>query len=84
MPKFIDYHPQMPQMPPETVGQMKEMIESGAPNSFGATALNIFMGADGSGYCLSEGPDAESIIKSHDAGGVPLDKDHITEVNSLV
>jgi hypothetical protein len=84
MPKFIDYHQEMPQMPPEALTMMKEMIESGAPNSFGATALNIFMGADGSGYCLSEADDAEAIIKSHEANGVPLDKDHIVEVTSVV
>jgi len=28
MPKFIDYHPQMPPMPPDMATQMQEMVES--------------------------------------------------------
>lgn len=84
MPKFIDYHQQMPEISPEMAAQMRDMIESGSPNRFGVTALNIFSGSDGTGYCLSEGPDLESILKSHEATGVPLGAENVTEVQSIV
>ena len=84
MPKFIDYHATMPQMPPEAMQEMKTHIQAGQPNQFGAKAINIFMGSGGQGYCLTEAPNADAVIKSHEANGVPLDRSNIIEVVSLV
>ena len=84
MPKFIDYHESLPPMPPEMMAQAKAGIEAGAVNEFGSKALNLFMGTDGSAYCLSEAPDAEAVLKSHQALGIPQTLEDIKEVNSLV
>ena len=43
-----------------------------------------FMGTDGSAYCLSEAPDADAVLKSHQALGIPQTLEDIKEVNSLV
>ena len=84
MPKFIDYHESLPPMPPEMMAQAKEGIEGGAVNEFGSKGLNLFMGTDGSAYCLSEAPDADAVLKSHQALGIPQALEDIKEVNSLV
>ena len=84
MPKFIDYHESLPPIPPEMMAQAKAGIEAGAVNEFGSKGLNLFMGTDGSAYCLSEAPDAEAILKSHQALGIPQTLEGIKEVNSLV
>ncbi len=84
MAKFIDYHESLPPMPPEMMAQAKEGIEAGAVNEFGSKGLNLFLGTDGSAYCLSEAPDADAILKSHQALGIPQELNAIKEVTSLV
>ena len=61
MPKFIDYHESLPPMPPEMMAQAKAGIEAGAVNEFGGKGLNLFLGTDGSAYCLSEAPSADAV-----------------------
>jgi hypothetical protein len=84
MPKFIDYHESLPPMPAEVMAQAKAGIEAGAVNEFGSKGLNLFLGTDGSAHCLSEAPDAEAVLKGHQALGIPQELDGITEVTSLV
>ena len=84
MPKFIDYHESLPPMPPEMMAQAKAGIEAGAVNEFGSKGLNLFMGTDGSAYCLSEAPNADAVLKSHQALGIPQALEDIKEVNSLI
>lgn len=82
MPKFIDYHAKMPEMPPEAVQQMSERIKAGKQDEFGVKPINVLMGSGGQAYCLSEAPDAESVRKAHaGAGGPPPDE--VVEVQSL-
>ena len=83
MPRFMDHHP-MPQMPPEAMQQMKSMAEAGQADPNGVKALNVFIGADGTGFCYTEAPNAEAVIKSHAGQGVTLDPSQITQVNSLL
>ena len=84
MPKFIDYHAQVPQLPPEAVQQMIEMIQAGQPDEFGVKLLNVFVGKSGEAYCLTDAPNAQSVCQAHESGGVQLSRSDVHEVNSLV
>ena len=84
MPKFMDFHPEMPEMPPKVVEGAKAMLLAGEANQFGATGINVFFGTGGEAFCLSEAPDAEAVLKSHEALGIPLDAKHVVEVTPLV
>ncbi len=84
MPRFIDYHSKLPPLPPEVAQQMKAQVQSGKANQFGVKGINIYFGKGGQAYCLSEAPNAEAILKTHEAAGVPLGKGDIVEVTSLV
>jgi hypothetical protein len=84
MPKFIDYHASMPQMPPEAVQQMTGLIKEGRPDEFGVRPLNVYMGTGGQAYCLTEAPDAEAVIRAHEAKGSSMNRAEVVEVTSLV
>ena len=88
MPQFMDFHAQMPEMSPERAQElmagMKEQIASGQPNELGVKPINAFFGTGGQSYCLAEAPNAEAVVKSHEAVGVPQTLDKIHEVNSVV
>ena len=84
MPKFIDYHASLPPMPPEMMEQAKSQIIAGHPNEFGGKGLNLFLGTGGQAYCLSEAPNAEAVAKGHEALGIPINREDIIEVQSLV
>ena len=88
MPQFMDFHAQMPEMAPEQaqgiMAHLKEQIESGAANESAVRPVNVFFGTGGQVYCLSEAPNAEAIVKAHEAAGVPQTLDNIHEVNSVV
>ncbi len=84
MAKFIDHHVKMPPMPPEFAKQAAGRIKAGKADEFGVKGLNVFIGKDGQGWCLSEGPNADAVVKSHKALGFPLDRTDVTEVSSLV
>ena len=83
MPKFMDYHSKAPELPPEAMQMMKQRIDSGEVDEFGSKVINVFLGAGGQAYCLSEAPDAEAVRQSHATGGVPLSQDDIVEVSSV-
>ena len=84
MPKFVDYHASLPKMPPEAIKDMTSRVKAGKADQFGVKPLNVFMGKDGRAYCLTEAPNAEAVVKSHQANGVPLDRHDVVEVTSLV
>lgn len=83
MPKFIDHHATMPQLSPEMAKQMAGAIKAGKADQHGVTGINVFVG-NGQGWCLSEAPSADAVLKSHQAVGVPLERHAITEVKALV
>ena len=83
MPKFLDYHAQMPPMPPETAQQMTEAVRSGQPIN-GVKLINIFMGTAGQSYCLTEASNADAVRQAHAANGIELNQGDVYEVNSLV
>ncbi len=84
MPKFIDYHAKLPQLPPQATEQMAAQIKGGKTDQFGAKGLNVFFGKTGQAYCLTEAPNVDAVVKSHQALGVPLNHSDVTEVTSLV
>jgi len=49
-----------------------------------ATYVNILFGADDSAMCLMEAPNAEAVVKAHRRNGVPLTRDRVTEVTTLI
>ena len=84
MPKFMDYHAQMPQMPPEAVQQFAETIKAGKADQFGVVPLNVFIGTGGQAYCLTEAPNADAVCQAHAAVGMDIAKENVQEVQSLV
>jgi Protein of unknown function (DUF4242) len=83
MPKFIDHH-EMSDVAPEMAAGIAERIKAGEPDEHGVTGLNVFLGKDGTAYCLSEAPDANAVVKAHQAYGLPLDSSDVVEVESVV
>lgn len=91
MPRFLDHHDKMPPMPPEAMEQGKKMMEqmkadikAKKADKFGVTPVNVFMGANGETWCLTDGPNADAVIKAHEAKGAKLTKKDIVEVTPLV
>jgi hypothetical protein len=84
MPKFIDHHPMAPNLPPEAQEGIAERLRAGKSDEFGVTGLNVYLGKDGSAYCLSEAPDAEAVVKAHAAAGFPLERSDVLEVEPVV
>jgi len=86
MPKFLDHH-NMPATSPEQrkvmLAQIKSMIDSKKPDSSGVIFLNVFM-APGEAWGYSEAPNAEAIVKSHEAMGIKIKPGDIIEVTSVV
>jgi hypothetical protein len=82
MPKFMDYHAKMPQMPPAAVKQMQDMLKAKKKDQFGVTPLTVYMGNGGQCYCLTEAPNADAVRKSHQANGGPA-PDQVVEVTSM-
>jgi len=83
VPKFIDHH-EMSDVAPEMAAAIGERIKAGEADEHGVKGLNVFMGKDGTAFCLSEAPDAESVVKAHQAYGFSLDSTDVVEVQSVV
>jgi hypothetical protein len=82
MPTFLDHHA-MPQLSPEMKEGMAERIRSGHADENGARAVNVYM-ANGEAYCLSDAPNAEAVVKAHEAAGVTIRREDIVEVTAIV
>jgi hypothetical protein len=83
MPKFIDHH-EMRDVAPEMAEGIAERIKAGEADEHGVKGLNVFLGKDGTAYCLSEAPSADAVVKAHEAVGFPLDRSDVVEVESVV
>jgi hypothetical protein len=82
--KFIDHHATMPKLAPEMAEGIAERLRAGESDEFGVKGLNVFLGKDGTAYCLSDAPDAEAVVKAHEAAGFRISKDDVVEVEALV
>lgn len=79
MAKFLDHHT-LPLMSPE---QIKSTIGSKQADKFGVTMLNVFM-AHGEAWDYSEAPNAEAVVKSHEAMGIKISVKDVTKVSPVV
>jgi hypothetical protein len=84
VPKFMDHHATMPQLPPEAIEQMTARIKAGQADGHGVKPLNVIMGTDGQADCLTEAPSVEAVINSHKDVGFSLDARDVREVMTLV
>jgi Protein of unknown function (DUF4242) len=83
VPKFIDHH-EMRDVAPEMAEGIAKRIKAGQPDEHGVTGLNVFLGKDGTAYCLSDAPDADAVVKAHAAAGFTLNRSDVVEVESVV
>ena len=83
MPKFIDHH-EMGDVAPEMAAGIAERIQAGEEDEHGVKGLNVFLGKDGTAFCLSEAPDADSVVKAHEAVGFALSRSDVVEVQAVV
>jgi len=83
MPTFIDHH-EMSDVAPEMAAAIGERIKAGEADENGVKGLNVFLGKDGTAFCLSEAPDAGAVVKAHQAYGFSLDSADVVEVQSIV
>ena len=83
MPTFIDHH-EMSDVAPEMAAAIGERIKAGEADDHGVKGLNVFLGKDGTAFCLSEAPDADAVVKAHQAYGFSLDSANVVEVQSVV
>jgi hypothetical protein len=82
MPKFIDHHPMGPNLPPEAAEGIAEKIRAGEPDEFGVKGLNVYLGKT-EAFCLSEAPDADAVVKAHEAAGFPISRSDVVEVEPV-
>jgi hypothetical protein len=83
MPKFIDHH-EMSGVTPEMSDGIAQRIKAGDADENGVTGLNVFIGKDGTAFCLSEAPDSDAVIKAHEAFGFTLERSDVVEVQSVI
>jgi hypothetical protein len=67
----------------EAVEAMRTQMKAEAPDDFGVRLLSAFMAVNGQGYCISEAPDPEAVVKSHEAKGYLIDAMDVVQVTSL-
>lgn len=83
MPKFIDRHEQFPKPDAAGLVALRSQVE-GPADATGVKGINVLFGSDGGGYCLMEAPNAEAVVQAHTRNGVPLTREHVTEITTLV
>jgi hypothetical protein len=83
MPKFIDHH-EMRDVAPELAEGIAARIQAGEEDENGVKGLNVFLGKDGTAFCLSEAPNADAVVEAHAAYGFSLDRKDVVEVESMV
>lgn len=81
MPRFIDYHEQLPALPAEAVAQIQADIRSGRSDTSGVTPINVYVGTSGQAYCVADAPSADAVRESHNAKGISIGE--VVEVTSL-
>jgi hypothetical protein len=80
MPKFIDHHVHVPPRPQKDIEMLKAMVRDRTVDEFGTRILEGYFTVTGGGHCVCEAPNAEAVIKSHEALGLPLKRSDMEEV----
>jgi hypothetical protein len=74
----------MSDVAPELTEGIAQKIKAGQPDENGVTGLNVYLAKDGTAYCVSDAPDAEAVMKAHEAVGFSLSRSDVVEVRSVV
>jgi hypothetical protein len=82
MPTFLDHHA-MPEPSPEMREGMASRLRTGAADEHGVRGLNVYLAA-GEAYCLTEAPDADTVVRSHEAMGIPIRREDVVEVSPVI
>jgi hypothetical protein len=82
MPRFIDQHPSDPGAPSEMIAFIRQRLQSGEPDEFGERGINVFVGPTRT-FCYTEAPNADAVVKSHEALGIKLQLHDIEEIQPL-
>jgi hypothetical protein len=82
MSRYIDHHPTNPNLPPEVLMVIKQRLQSGELDEFDERGINVFIGAEHT-YCYTEAPSVDAVRKAHEAMGIFLGPEDITEVQVL-
>jgi hypothetical protein len=81
MPTFLDHHPVAHAATTDVALQaLQDQIRAGKIDEFGVRYLNAYVAVNGEGYCLSESPDADAVVKSHGMLGYTIDIMDVIEV----
>lgn len=80
MPRYMDFHPDL-KLPAEAIEQIAEDTRNEKADQFGVRQVELYHNAEGSVFCLLDGPDKDAIRQHHAALGVPCGDVH--EVSSL-
>jgi hypothetical protein len=80
MPRYIDFHAKMPALAKADIDGMKANL--GKKDQYGVTSVGALFTTDAQAYCISDGPNADAVCRSHMAKGVPLDRGDVHEVAS--
>jgi hypothetical protein len=85
VPEFLDHHPTAhATMTEESVQQLRNHIAAQTPDEFGVKWLHVYVAVNGEGYCISEAPNADAVVKSHESMGYLIDTMDVIEVANLV
>ncbi|MDQ4102938.1 MAG: hypothetical protein M3186_04240 [Actinomycetota bacterium] len=84
MAQFLDHHPTAhATLTEESVEQLRNHIRAETPDDFGVKLLSVYVAVNGEGYCVSEAPNAEAVVKSHELMGYLIETTDVIEVASL-
>ena len=86
MPKFIDHHTMAPMSPEKTkemTQQIKTMINAKKADKFGVIMLNVFL-APGEAWGFTDAPNAEAVVKNHEAMGIKISVSDVKQVSPVV
>lgn len=84
MTQFLDRHPTAhATLTEEAVEQLRNHIRADTPDDFGVKWLSVYVAVNGEGYCISEAPNAQAVVRSHELMGYLIDTIDVIEVTSL-
>lgn len=84
MPQFLDHHPTAHVILTEgAVEESRKNIRAKMLDDFSVKWLSIYVTVNGDGYCLSEAPNVETVVKSHELMGYLIETTDVIEVASL-
>jgi hypothetical protein len=75
MTLFMDFHDDL-KLPHQAIEDIGRGAREGETDEFGVRQVELYHNPEGKVYCLLEAPDAEAVVKHHEALGVPCGEVH--------